>query len=100
MEMLSATTTYDLLIQTPHSPVITLAGAHQAEATTTIHEVIRASGSELNLEQYGIYFDDLTRIDGEWKFTHRLFVPFYVSSGGVTGDVPTPRSALLQPGRT
>lgn len=110
MEMLSATTRYDLLIQTPHAPVITLTGTHQAEATTTIHEVIRGvakaesaaarSGSELNLEQYGIYFDDLTRIDGEWKFTHRLFVPFYVSSGGVTGDVPTPRSALLRRGRT
>jgi SnoaL-like domain len=108
MEMLSATTTYDLLIQTPHSPVITLTGVHQAEAITTIHEVIRGapkaesagaeSGSELNLEQYGIYFDDLARIDGEWKFTHRLFVPFYVGSGRVTGDVLMPRSALLRPG--
>jgi hypothetical protein len=110
LEMLSGTTTYELLIQTPHSPVITLTGAHQAEAITTIHEFIRGvavadgavaeSGSERNFEQYGIYFDDLARIDGEWKFRHRLFVPFYVGSGCVTGDVLTPRSALLRPGRT
>jgi ketosteroid isomerase-like protein len=107
LEMLSETTTFDLLIQTPHSPVITLTDAHQAEATTTIHEFIRGvavaesaapeSSSERNLEQYGIYFDDLARIDGEWKFTHRLFVPVYVGSGCVTGDVLTPRSALLRP---
>src|SRR6476659_5179005 len=41
LETLRATTNYDLLIQTPHSSVITLAGADQAHATTTIHEMNR-----------------------------------------------------------
>ena len=103
---LRATTTFDVLIQTPHSPVITLTGADRAQATTTIHEVNRGVtqteselgqvGAELNVDTYGIYYDDVARIDGEWKFTHRLFVPFYLSSGAVTGDLLTPRSGLLR----
>ncbi len=103
---LRATTTFDILIQTPHSPVITLADADQAQATTTIHEMnsgvtetngeLGDSGTEINVDMYGIYYDDLARIDGAWKFTHRLFVPFYLSSGCVTGDVLTRRSELLR----
>jgi hypothetical protein len=98
IEMLTATTAYELLIQTPHASVITLTGADQATATTTIHEFIRgAAGAEPNLEQYGIYYDDVARIDGEWRFAHRLFVPIYAGTGRVTGDLRTPRSALLRP---
>lgn len=105
LKTLRATTDYDLLIQTPHSSVITLAGADQAHATTTIHEMNRGvtetkselgdSGTEINVDTYGIYYDDVARIDGEWKFTHRLFMPFYLESGCVTGDVLTQRSKLL-----
>jgi hypothetical protein len=104
LETLTATTTFDLLIQVPHSPVVRLTGPDQARATTTIHEMNRgvtetaselgASGAEINVDTYGIYYDDVARIDGEWKFTHRRFVPFYLSSGGVTGDVLTRRSEL------
>lgn len=96
-----------LLIQTPHSCVIRLTGPDLAEATTTIHEVIRGEvladgtfgepGTPVNIENYGIYHDDLAKLDGEWKFTHRLFVPIYMNSGCVTGDVITHRTALLRP---
>jgi hypothetical protein len=92
------------LIQTPHAPVITLTDADHAQATTTIHEINRGllpstselgdSGAPLNVDTYGIYYDDIARIDGEWKFTHRRFVPFYLESGCVTGDVITQRSEL------
>ena len=95
------------LLQTLSSPLIRLTGLDQAQATTTIHEMARgvtatdsaygAAGTELNFEQYGVYFDDIARIGGEWKFTHRLFVPIYVNMGCLTGDVVTPRSALLRP---
>jgi hypothetical protein len=54
------------------------------------------SGTEINVDTYGIYYDDIARIDGEWKFTHRLFVPFYLESDCVTGNVLTQRSNLLR----
>jgi hypothetical protein len=53
-------------------------------------------GDQANQELYGVYYDDIARIDSEWKFTHRLCVPIYISSGCVTGDVVTPRSRLLR----
>ncbi len=108
MEILTATSSHDLLIQTPRSSVITLTDAHHARATTTIHDFVRGTaladnkfdetGTENNFEQYGIYFDDLARVDGSWKFTHRLFAPIYLGSGCVTGDLLIQRSALLRSG--
>jgi hypothetical protein len=101
---LRPTTASDILIQTPHSPVVTLTGADAARATTTIHEINRGTvpmtselgdrGTPINADMYGIYYDDIARVDGEWKFTHRLFVPFYMVSGCVSGDVLTARSEL------
>jgi hypothetical protein len=106
VDFLRPTTSYDVLIQTPHASVITLTDIDKASATTTIHELTRgvgladsefgAAGAEINLEQYGIYHDDFARIDGEWKFSRREFIPVYVGMGRVTGDVFTPRSALLR----
>jgi ketosteroid isomerase-like protein len=92
LEMLRGTTGDDLLIQTASSPVVTLTGPDRATATTTIHEIVR--GPDNNVDQYGVYFDDVARIDGEWRFTHRLFVLHYVAVGGVRGDVSAPRSTL------
>jgi hypothetical protein len=78
--------------------------ADRARATTTIHEMNRGkhpmssalgdAGTPINVDMYGIYYDDVARIDGAWRFTHRLFVPFYMTQGAVTGDVTTVRSEL------
>ena len=46
-------------------------------------------GTAMNYSNFGIYYDELSRIDDEWKFTHRLFVPIYMEPGSVTGDVMT-----------
>jgi hypothetical protein len=62
-----------------------------------VENALREKGSEINFNQYGIYFDDMARIDGDWKFTHRLFVPIYMTGGSVTGDVLTPRTGLARP---
>jgi hypothetical protein len=107
LEYLLPTTELQVLIQTPHSPVITLTGPDSARATTTIHELVRgtaatgsavnAAGDEVNSDQWGIYFDDFSRRDGEWKFTHRRFVLLYVHRGAVAGDVLAPRSSLSAP---
>ncbi len=86
-----------VLIQTPSCPVIELVDEHTANATTTVFELTRGTaaedgtfgrkGSEINLQNYGIYYDDIARIDGDWKFTRRLFVPIYLEPGTVTGTV-------------
>jgi hypothetical protein len=106
--MLKGTSTSEVLIQTPHAPVIKLIGPEKAQATTTIHEWSRMvatvnsatldvrTGQDVNQEEYGVYYDDIGRIDGEWKFTHRRYIPIYNSRGCVTGDVLTPRSGLLR----
>ena len=104
---LAQTTGYDLLIQTAHPPVICFVGPHKVQTTTTVHELVRGEvlpdstygevGTPVNIEQYGIYYDDVAKLDGEWKFTHRLFVPMYIRSDVVTGQVPTPRFALVRP---
>jgi len=75
LEILRATTASDVLIQTPHSPVITFVGADRATATTTIHELNRgvtpsdselgAEGTPINMDMYGIYYYDVARIDGQ-----------------------------------
>jgi hypothetical protein len=95
----------EFLIQTPHCPVITLVDADRATATTTIYELTRGRvteegnpfgpiGAELSMEDFGIYDDTLQRFDGEWLFTHRVFVPVWVDSSAVTGDVTSPRTTL------
>jgi hypothetical protein len=108
MEMLEPTSTIEMIIQTPHASVINLIDSDQAHATTTIHEWIRGvtqidsaaidvqKGEETNQEFYGIYYDDVARMEGEWKFTHRVYVPIYAATGCVTGTVLTPRSDLLR----
>jgi hypothetical protein len=68
METMRGTSTDSLLVQTPHASVITLIDTDYARATTTIHEFIRGlSGDGLpgDVEHYGVYFDDIERIDGE-----------------------------------
>ena len=107
VENLRATTSSELLVQTASSPVISLRGEDRAQATTTIHEFVRGStstdsalgpkGSAINFEDYGIYYDEIARLDGDWKFTHRVFVPTYIAQGCVTGDVPTLRQNLRRP---
>jgi hypothetical protein len=97
---------FEVLIQTASAPVIILTEPGRAQATTTILEIVRgvapldttygAAGAESNFTQYGVYFDDIARMDGDWRFTHRLFTPIFVTTDSVTGEVMTQRSDLLR----
>jgi ketosteroid isomerase-like protein len=96
-----ASTALDVLIQTAAGPVIELLDDDRAVATTNIREIIRgqttidgawgAAGTENNVDQYGVYFDEVTKIDGEWKFARRVFVPILIASGAVVGDITSAR---------
>jgi hypothetical protein len=103
--LVGGSSTMELLIQTPHSPVIAFPAPRQARATTTIREIARGvagdrsafgdAGTELAFDRYGIYHDDLEKFEGEWRFTQRIFVPFFTGPG-VVGDVSGARP-LLRP---
>lgn len=106
IEFLRVTTaTAELLVQTPHCPVITLLDRDAARATTTVHEFTRGTaaedgpfgpaGTETSEQHYGIYYDEVARLAGEWKFTHRVFVPTYLEPGYGTGHVLIERARLL-----
>jgi hypothetical protein len=96
----------DFLIQTVDSSVIRLSGPDRAHATSTIHEMGRGlapglSGEEadewLNWEQYGVYYDDIVKLDGEWKFAHRFCQPiYYVGTDALMGEAIAARSALAR----
>ena len=73
----------------------------RATATTNIREIIRGAasvdgpfgpaGTETNVDQYGIYFDEISKFDAMWKFTRRTFVPVLIAQGTIAGDIVTPR---------
>jgi hypothetical protein len=95
----------EVFMMTPHCPTITLVGPDAARASTTFQEFgrgtaagIPAPGSdslEYNATTWGIYHDEIARVEGSWKFTHRRADLIYHESGGVTGDVLLPRASLL-----
>ena len=94
-------TALDVLIQTASNPVIDLLSGDRATATTNIREIIRGAasvdgpfgpaGTETNVDQYGIYFDEVSKFDAMWKFTRRTFVPVLIALGTIAGDIVTPR---------
>jgi len=100
---ITGSTGLEILIHTPHSPVITLVDAARATATTTIHERFRGVttndvmgeiGMDINVDQFGVYYDDVVKAHGEWKFTRRHFAPFLITQGGVVGDAVSPRPMI------
>jgi ketosteroid isomerase-like protein len=98
---IAGSTALDVLIQTASNPVIDLVNRERATATTNIREIIRGTttndsaygptGTELNVDQYGMYFDDLSKFGDAWKFTRRLFMPILIAQGAVAGDIVTTR---------
>ena len=101
--LVEGSATLEVLIQTPHSSVIEFTGADRATATTTIHEMARGvggrgsalteAGTEAAVDRYGIYYDELARLDDNWKFTRRTFVPFFTTMS-LVGDVSETRPLL------
>ncbi len=83
----------DFLVQMTHGAVITLHGDDRASSTTTIHAIARRQG-EHDVTNYGIYYDDLVKVSGTWKFSRRRLVPVYSDSSALVGANPITRDDL------
>ncbi len=83
----------DTFIQTVHNTVVTLDGNGTASARSTLHEIVRTDGT-VDLMLWGISYDDLVRIDGDWKFSRRRFHGVFVDSSPMTGRCTTRRDDL------
>jgi hypothetical protein len=96
----------DFLIHRVDSIVIDLQEADRAQATSTIHEMGRGASPNpddpetdvwLDWSHYGIYYDDIAKIDGEWKFARRFCQPLlHVGEDAVPGDAIASRGSLVR----
>ena len=101
-----ASVALELLVHTTYSPVVHLLGPAQAEATSQTREMVRSGDPGaavpgegnvgVNVVFYSVYFDDLVKVEGEWKFARRFCQPIYMESGGLTGQVCTARAAFVR----
>jgi SnoaL-like domain len=99
----------ELLIQAPSSPVVDFVEGGRATATTTIREIVRGvsggpsvlgdAGIEINVDRFGIYYDEFAKFGDAWKFTQRVFAPFITSLDSVVGDLSGTRPLLPPPKR-
>ena len=85
----------DFLLQMTHGAVITLQGDDRASSTTTIHAIARRQGAH-DVTNFGIYYDDLVKVSGAWKFSRRRLVPVYSDSSALPGDNPISRHDLAK----
>ena len=85
----------DFLVQMTHGAVVTLHREDRASSTTTIHAIARREGHH-DVTNVGIYYDDVVKIDGAWKFSRRRLVPVYSDSSPLPGDNPVSRQELGQ----
>jgi len=83
---------FDFFLQMPQSPVVDLLGNDRATARTMIHAVGRRG--DLSFTNYGIYDDELAKIDGEWKFAVRRLVLVYSDPTPHLGTVYKSRAEL------
>jgi SnoaL-like protein len=95
----------DFLIHRVDSIVVELLDSEHARATSTIHEMGRGSApglsgdqpdTLLDWEQYAVYYDDISKIGGAWKFTRRYCQPIYYRSDAHAGQAIAARTALVR----
>jgi uncharacterized protein (TIGR02246 family) len=87
--------TADFFVQMAHGSVVTLDGPDRARATTTIHALGRKTGT-YSIENYAIYYDDVVKSDGQWRFAQRCLQPVYLDTSEHTGQAPISRADLAK----
>ena len=83
----------DFFVQMTHGSVVTLLGDGRASATTTIHALARRRGHH-EVTNYGVYYDELVKAHGTWKFARRRLQPVYTDTSPLPGVAPITRAEL------
>jgi uncharacterized protein (TIGR02246 family) len=78
----------DLLVQNLSAIVIEVQG-DRAQARVSLSELGRDQKGQ-GMNNHGIYFDDLARVDGQWCFVRRAFRFRYAEQAAVNGHVFVP----------
>jgi hypothetical protein len=77
-----------------------LLGYHSLRSNDETHaKNFGEEGAKFNFEQYGIYYDDAAKIDGDWKLT-RLPPTVLQAPDRLTGSVIAARSTLIRRARS
>jgi ketosteroid isomerase-like protein len=83
----------DILFQASVGTVIEFHGEGEATATTRTTEMAHQDGV-FSMEMRGIYYDQLRKENGEWRFFHRRFQGVYSDRTPLPGRVLIPRAEL------
>ena len=84
--------TADFLVQTTHGTVVNLEADDRASSTTTIHAIGRVG--ETSFVNFGIYYGDLVKSDGIWRFSRRRLQSVYSDYSPLNGPVSITRAEL------
>jgi ketosteroid isomerase-like protein len=88
----TSTSAVDLFLQTAHGTVVTMVDDDHATARTPIRGFAVVRGR--SFENHGIYYDELVRTDGTWRFRHRYLQNLYVDERELTGTIAIPRAHI------
>jgi hypothetical protein len=101
----AGTDSLELLFHTTFSPSIRILASDRAYATSQTAEMVRGpavNGSAgrdaqpMNTVFRSIYYDDIVRLDGAWRFAHRRCRPIYLESGALVGETLAARTTLAR----
>lgn len=74
----------DFFVQFVNSGVLNIA-KNQATARWVLHEAAKSPG-EHHYTPYGIFFDEMEKVDGQWRFTRRSFEYLFLDLSPCAGD--------------
>jgi hypothetical protein len=99
----AGTDSLELLFHTTFSPSIRVLAGDRAYATSQTSEMVRGpavtesdepDAQPMNTVFRSIYYDDIVKLDGAWRFAHRRCRPVYVESGALVGATLASRRTL------
>ncbi|MCB2046831.1 MAG: nuclear transport factor 2 family protein [Novosphingobium sp.] len=77
----------ELHMQMLHSLVFDRLDQDRSEIRSILHELAHHPSGERGVNVFGIYYDEVTRRDGEWKFQNRRFEIHYLDPAPLPGNV-------------